>query len=534
MTNEVFINKIYWRNAILHLEVSQAEFKDCYITNGYKKYRMKKNGLLLTLNLTNVSDQMVPEGKWGFQISIGNQIKMLRLSNSCNIDLDNLSRVFPYGLAFYSYIVQFEIRETQDGMELAMLTAFYMKNTKPKKRNYRIESRNIIVYLLKCGNHLSEKFIGLIFQIMLLIRKQKKNNILLMSEARSPISGNLKALDDRIHEICVRDFNVYYYFDKSLNRSKLTLMMKWISLCWKMSQCSFVFIDDYSPIFKFIETKGKIKLIQLWHAGVGFKAVGYARFGKQGSPYPYQSGHRKYDNVVVGSKKLIPIYSEVFGIPENKFLPYGLPRLDSYLDKSKISYFKKMFYDKYPQLMNKKIILFAPTYRGETQKKAYYPYDVIDVHTVKNLYDIGYVFCIKMHPFITEKYVITEDLKEMIFDLSLENDINSLFYVTDILITDYSSNIYEYALMKKPVIFFAFDYYEYKLVRGMQSDLNEISFGRIIKKFQELESCIKNEDFNMENIERYINDYHTLDGECASDKIIKNILNFSIDQKNKK
>jgi len=92
-----------------------------------------------------------------------------------------------------------------------------------------------------------------------------------------------------------------------------------------------IFVELTVPIFKYIDLSDKTKLIQVWHAGVGFKSVGYARFGFAG-PEPYDSCHRKYDYAIVGSKALVPVYAEVFGIDKNKILPYGLPRLDNFLD----------------------------------------------------------------------------------------------------------------------------------------------------------------------------------------------------------
>lgn len=345
-----------------------------------------------------------------------------------------------------------------------------------------------------------------------------------MSETRTPISGNLKALDQNIKEKYSDKISVTYYFDKTLDHNKVRIFAGWIKLCWKIAGSSYVFVDDYSPIFKFIDLKGKVKLTQLWHAGVGFKAVGYARFGKDGSPYPYESGHRKYDYVVVGAEELIPIYSEVFGLAEDRFLPYGLPRLDGYLDGKRRESFQNDFYQKYPELRDKKIILFAPTYRGATQKEAYYPYEKLENEVLKRLGEMGYVFCIKMHPFVKEKFDIAEDLKNVVYDFSDYNDINELFYITDILITDYSSNIYEFALFRKPIIFFAYDYREYKLTRGMQTDLKELGVGKVCAEFKEIEEVIEKQDFNMSGIDEYIRRYHCMGDMLACDAIISNII----------
>ena len=59
-----------------------------------------------------------------------------------------------------------------------------------------------------------------------------------------------------------------------------------------------------------------------------------------------------------------------------------------------------------------------------------------------------------MHPFVKKKMEIPEEYGDTIYDFSQYPNINDLYYVTDILITDYSSNYFEYALMRRPVIFY--------------------------------------------------------------------------------
>ena len=66
-------------------------------------------------------------------------------------------------------------------------------------------------------------------------------------------------------------------------------------------------MDDYAPLFNWLKLKSGTELIQLWHAGVGFKAVGYARFGKKGTPNPWRCCYRQLDYAIVGDvNKILP------------------------------------------------------------------------------------------------------------------------------------------------------------------------------------------------------------------------------------
>ena len=162
-----------------------------------------------------------------------------------------------------------------------------------------------------------------------------------MSETRVPIGGNLKAIDSRIKERGLdKEFKIkLLLFQKHYSKVKLKTFFTWSRLLWLIAKQDYIFVDDYVPIFKTITLYKDTKLIQVWHAGVGFKSVGYSRFGKAGSPLPKDSCHRKYDYALVGSNGLIPVYEEVFGIPRNHFIATGLPRLDDYLNQNKISEF---------------------------------------------------------------------------------------------------------------------------------------------------------------------------------------------------
>ena len=345
-----------------------------------------------------------------------------------------------------------------------------------------------------------------------------------MSETRD-MGGNLKALDDRIKERGLeKEFKISYHFVKTLEMNRSKIFFVWLKLAFLTGCQDFIFVDDYVPFFKYISVHPKTKLIQVWHAGVGFKSVGYARFGQKGSPYPLAAAHRKYDYAIVGGEALRDVYAEVFGIDREQCLPYGLMRIDGYMDAKKISEFKKKFYEAHAELKGKKIILFAPTFRGNGQRTAFYPYEVLEQDKIYEMCGEEYVFLIKMHPFVSEKIKISPCYQDRIVDFSDFPDINSLFYVTDILITDYSSNIYEFSLQKKPIISFAYDKEEYELIRSVHRTLDKYAPGKVCTTLDEVISTIKNEDFEMERLYKFIEENFDKEYGNACDKVIDNIL----------
>lgn len=438
--------------------------------------------------------------------------------------LDTLDKIFRYSGNNYAYTMSFSVFKRGDFLFITIQSTFMMKNKNPEKRYFNVESskpknrrkKRLIYYL--------EKFINVVYKFVSVLSVKKGNRILIMSETRD-FGGNLKALDNRIKERGLdKQFRITYYFSKTLESSRAKIFFIWLKLALLTAKQDFIFVDDYVPFFKYINLDKKTKLIQVWHAGVGFKSVGYARFGAKGSPYPLDSSHRKYTHAIVGGEALRDVYAEVFGIDRENCLPFGLMRNDNYLNPDKIAAFKEKFYSEHPQLKNKKIILFAPTFRGVGQRNAFYPYKILEQDKIFDMCGDEYVFLIKMHPFILKKIEIEEQYSSRIIDFSSYPDINELFYVTDILITDFSSNIYEFAMLNRPIISFAYDKDEYQLIRSVHRTLEKHAPGKICTTIDELVEAIKTKDFETHRLKKFIEENFDNTEGLASDKVIDYFL----------
>lgn len=113
------------------------------------------------------------------------------------------------------------------------------------------------------------------------------------------------------------------------------------------------------------------------------------------------------------------------------------------------------------------------------------------------------VFIIKMHPFIQNKINIKEEYANKIVDLTNYKDINELLLITDLLITDYSSVIFEYSFMEKPIIFYVPDLEEYNNGRSFFYDYDEYMYGITAKTEEELITSINNATVNKEKLVKF-------------------------------
>jgi CDP-glycerol glycerophosphotransferase len=203
------------------------------------------------------------------------------------------------------------------------------------------------------------------------------------------------------------------------------------------------------------------------------------------------------DYVISGCEKFTYYFSKSWDIPKDKFLPIGLPRNDIFFNnyddyRNKIKNIYKI--DK-----NKKILLYAPTFRGEfgfTHREFNSLLDIeklLDV--LKSRFESDFVCLYRAH------HCAMEDTKlHNIISVSDYPDMQELLCATDVLITDYSSSIWDFSFMFKPCFIFAPDLKNYRATQGFYLPIEEWPFPLSITN-EELFNNI-----HSFNNEEYIND----------------------------
>lgn len=355
------------------------------------------------------------------------------------------------------------------------------------------------------------------------VRKNDLNDklVLFLSDSRDHISGNFEYIYNYLKENNP-DYELKTHLKKSL-KTKRKFKEK-ILLLKDIASSKYILVDDFYPLIYPLKIRKDAKLIQVWHAMGAFKTVGYSR-NKSKEGYKSSSlTHKNYTDTIVSSENIRKNYAEAFGIDIEKVHPYGVPRTDIfYSDKYKRD-IRKQLYQKYPQFKNKKVILFAPTFRGKGQKTAYYDYSLIDFNLIKKKFSKDYVFLVKMHPFIKKLPDIDFENDDFYYNLSSEREINDLLFITDILITDYSSVIFEYSFFKKPVIFYIPDYENYDGSRGFYYPFSKYTYGDIAKNNKELINLIENSKVNKKKLQEFF-DYFC--GACdgkSTERVVKKLI----------
>ena len=177
---------------------------------------------------------------------------------------------------------------------------------------------------------------------------------------------------------------------------------------------------------------------------------------------------------------------------------------------------------------NRKIILYAPTYRSDQHEAGVgYTYkEEINFESFRKKFEQEYIILFRPHYFIANIFDF-EKYKGFVYDVSKIDDINELYIITDILITDYSSVFFDFANLKRPMLFYMYDLEHYRdKSNGFYIDLQELP-GKITKTQDELEKELERIKDNFIYDDRYkkFNDkYNCLDDGKASERVVEEII----------
>ena len=212
-----------------------------------------------------------------------------------------------------------------------------------------------------------------------------------------------------------------------------------------------IITDDYIRYLRHFPLKDEQRVIQLWHACGAFK-----KFGQRGTNISIPTDmatHAQYNIVCVSGQYVRSIYADAFNINLKKVRSLGCARTDEFFDQVAIIDKKQAIYEKHPEWKDKFIIIYAPTFRDIGNDRTEFHPDLDFERLSKELLP-DQVMLICPHPVMKNAIV---DKKYSNIQVVRDFSTNDLMFISDMLITDYSSVIFEYALLKKPIAFFCYD-----------------------------------------------------------------------------
>lgn len=340
---------------------------------------------------------------------------------------------------------------------------------------------------------------ALFFNVYARIFKVKKNRVALVSMHNENFNDALGSVYAELKKRGNTDFVFISRQDLEIKAKNIFRVISFfVFKSFKLATSQYVYLNDnFLPMSK-LDIKEEATVVQLWHAEGVFKKFGFAIEQPEAVRQREKKANEKIDFVVCSSRAVVPFYAEAFGVDESKVLPLGSPRADYFFAEGKKDEERKLLEEKYPFLRDKKVVLYAPTFRDTKQENE----DIVINFNPEKLCSIlgdDYAILVRLHP------QIHTDIKDNEFftDVTDHNDVRQLISACDILVTDYSSICMDFALLNKKTVFFAYDLEKYTDDRDFYFDYVSYVPGKVVKTVEELSEEIK-APLDKERNERFV------------------------------
>ncbi len=351
------------------------------------------------------------------------------------------------------------------------------------------------------------------------LKPVKPNRVLFLSDSHTGYVGNMAFLRDAM----VRadpSAEIIGVFKPSL-ASRRSLRDVW-RLPQLIATSAVIVLDDFYPlIYRFRIRKGA-RLVQIWHAAGAFKQVGHSRAGLPGGPTRDSEIHRNYTDAIVSSSGIVADYAEAFAIPAERVRPWGMPRSDVFFDADAVASTRARVRRELGVGDDERFVVYAPTFRGNGQRSATAAPEA-DWADIAAALDDGWRIGVRQHPFVTQR-----SLPAGVVDATAVTHMNDLLMATDVLVTDYSSSIFEFALLRRPVVFFVPDLDEYEAARSFYRPFDHYAIGPVVREADGLADAIRTARVDGARLDAFLDEFaDALDGR-SSERIAGELLRVPV------
>ncbi len=339
----------------------------------------------------------------------------------------------------------------------------------------------------------------------------RRNRVVFASARAEKLVGNLRYLYEEmvkqrpdLEYVFLLDRYSYSFF------GKIGYLLTLSRACYQLATARYVIVDNaYLPIHVGPHRAGTT-VVQVWHAGGALK-----RFGLDvDSPHREVENrflHKYYDYVIAPSRASVDPYASALRTDPVRVVPLGLPRSDFFFDAQATEAARRKVLAAYPQLAGQRVVLYAPTFRGQGVAK--HVARDLDARALKASLPEGTALVYKPHPVLK---VTNEESAGFDAVIGTGFDVNELFAVADVLITDYSSSIFEYVLLRKPLVVLASDLERYEHDPGFYLDFRAEVVGTMASDTSDVVRILAEDDFDLGAYNTFIERYcEYLDGHSS-------------------
>lgn len=357
----------------------------------------------------------------------------------------------------------------------------------------------------------------------------KKKKILFVEQRYQQLSDNFRFLYERLQG--EEDYEIHVHFLRQRDVTRRQFEKNCKAMLKDMATAGYVFLDDASKVLGRVKKRPETTVTQVWHACGAFKKFGMStaslKFGGSQKAIEKYPAYSNLDYVTVSSPEVVWAYREAMNLEgkPTQVVPVGVSRTDVFFREENRKRALEKLYGLMPAARGKKVILYAPTFRG-TISQAQSP-KALNVERLQEALGEEYVLVTKHHPFVKERPGLPEGAKEVFAkDLTEQMAIEELLFVADACVSDYSSVIFEYALFERPMAFLAPDLSEYFDWRGFYYDYEELTPGPVFTNTEELTEYLLHldEQFDAKRVRAFREKFMSACDGHATDRILELVL----------
>ena len=303
-----------------------------------------------------------------------------------------------------------------------------------------------------------------------------------------------------------------------------------IAFAKNVATAQYVFLNDASSVVSCLPLRPETKVVQLWHGCGAFKKWGMSTadliFGGSREEILRHPFYKNLSLVTVSSPEVVWAYEEAMVLQDEPGVvqPTGVSRTDVFFDDEYLAASRSKIQQLVPAAIEKKVIVYAPTFRGRVAQ-AEGP-NALDLAKMKAFLGDSHVLLIKHHPFVKNRPAVPEECADFAFDVSDKAGINELLCGADLVISDYSSLVFEYSLFERPMIFFACDREDYADWRGFYYEYEELAPGPICETTEEVIEQIRlaDDSFDSSRVKAFRAKFMSSCDGHATDRIIETVF----------
>jgi len=275
--------------------------------------------------------------------------------------------------------------------------------------------------------------------------------------------------------------------------AKVAYLLHLIGATWSLQRARVTVIDNAWLPAHITTPRAGCSVVQVWHAEGAYKRFGHAARGASSGADGalHELIHSGYSDALVSSESVRPAYAEAFRMPLDRVHAVGPLRGAWLADPATVSSRKSALLARYPDLSGKRVLLYAPTFRGrgaqrETQL-------TISPEAIAAALPPDWIVAIKAHPLvpITAHSTAAQSASGGCVTLDAAAPVDELFPIADALFTDYSSSIFLWSLLERPLLLAVADAEEYAQDPGLFLDpRSSESIGIRVKSAQEVVAAL--------------------------------------------